>query len=461
VDFLGDARFTDQSSISSAAIAFDRSSAREPSERWAYVVYALILGSFAVVSYFQIEGVVLRLLREAQLHHAIRPFLYPSLLWTAMGMLLFSLRTGFWIAYRPYPSADHLTAPKVSVIIPAYNEGAMVLTAIKSVARAHYPRDRLEIVVIDDGSKDDTWEYISRAAAQYPDLVVPLRHERNRGKREALSWGFETGRGDVFVTLDSDSAIEPDALLALVGPFADPRVGAVAGKVVVYNRRDGLIPRMLHVRYILSFDMLRSVESMYRTVYCCPGALAALRAAPVRALLDRWRNQTFLGQRCTFGEDRAMTNYLLEAGYDTIYQRAAVVHTVVPTTWSKMCRMLLRWERSGVREEIRLARILWRRPPAICLMAAFDRFVVNFRHPIYYVSLGILACVGVDHPSTVIRTLTAIGFMALLNTLYFLRSERSLEFLFGVLFSYMSALTMFWIYPYAVVTVRARSWLTR
>ena len=435
--------------------------ADEPSEAWAYFIYALIFCAFALVCYLQLHGIVLKLWHMTAERQGLRPYLVPSLLWIGMGLLLLGMRTALWMAYRPRPAGEYATAPSLSVIIPAYNEGAMVLKAIESVARAHYPRERLEIIVVDDGSRDDTWHYICRAAAQYPDLVRPLRHDKNRGKREALGLGFRSARGDFFVTLDSDSVVAPDALLALVGPFRDARIGAVAGKVLVYNRDAGIIPRMLHVRYMLSFDLLRSIESVYRTVYCCPGALTAYRAAAVRPLLDRWQTQLFLGRRCTYGEDRAMTNYLLEAGYDTVYQRTAIVRTVVPTRFAKLAKMLLRWERSGVREELRFARIVWRRPIATGLVAAFDRFVINIRHPIYFLSLGLVARLSFEHPSVAIRTLTAVGFVALFNTLYFLRSERSLEFLYGVLYAYFSAITLFWLYPYAVLTVRARSWMTR
>ncbi len=192
------------------------------------------------------------------------------------------------------------------------------------------------------------------------------------------------------MTIDSDSVIERGALLSLAGPFRDPKIGAVAGRVEVYNRAHGIIPRMLHVRYMLSFDMLRAVESVYRNVYCCPGALTGLRAAGVRKVLERWKNQQFLGSRCTFGEDRAMTNYLLDSGYDTVYQRTAVVRTLVPISYVKLCKMLLRWDRSYVREEIRFTRIVWKRPWPTRIMAMFDRAVTNFRYPASYSSLGLL-----------------------------------------------------------------------
>ena len=258
----------------------------------------------------------------------------------------------------------------------------MVEKSIASVAAAHYPHDRLEILVVDDGSKDDTWHYIEQAAARFPGLVTALRHERNQGKRAALATGFRRARGAVLVTIDSDSVIERNALLAIAGPFRDARVGAVAGKVAAYNRNGGFIARMLHVRYILSFDFMRSAQSTFGTVYCCPGALSGYRASVVREVLDAWLNQRFLGAPCTFGEDRALTNWILASGYDTIYQSNAVVHTLVPETYVRLAKMYLRWERSYVREEIRFAWIVWRRPIVPMLLAVFEKAVTNLRYPV-------------------------------------------------------------------------------
>jgi len=329
------------------------------------------------------------------------------------------------------------------------------------VANALYPLERLEIFVVDDGSTDDTWQYISEAAARYPDLVMPVRLPKNGGKRAALATAFQKARGDVLVTLDSDSIIERGALLAIAGPFRNPRIGAVAGKVAVYNRKEGLIPRMLHVRYILSFDFLRAVESSYNNVYCCPGALTAYRASAVHAVLDRWLGQTFLGSRCTFGEDRAMTNMIFACGYDTVYQRTAVVHTVVPVTYLKMCKMFIRWDRSYVREELRFLTIVWKRPRTTRLIALCDRFVTNLRYPVQYASMTLMITLVAAHPHMLVRILLVVGLMSLLNTLYYLRSEQSPDFFYGIIFSYISMFTLFWIFPYAMCTVRARAWLTR
>ena len=429
---------------------------------WEWAIRLLILLALAGILYAGVSGRVLQpLIRAAEAGRWSRLLARPGALWMLMGMIFLTFRTFLWLRYRPFPAATPDDAPPLSVIIPAYNEGAMVEKAIHSVAAAAYPRERLEILVIDDGSRDDTWHYIRRAARHHPGLVKTIRFPRNRGKRAALAAGFRRARGKVLVTLDSDSVIERGTLLALAGPFRNERVGAVAGKVDVFNRRAGVIPRMLQVRYILSFDMLRAVQSTYRTVYCCPGALTAYRAGVVRAVLSRWEKQTFLGVRCTYGEDRAMTNEILAAGFDTVYQKSAVVRTTVPSSYRQLCRMFLRWDRSYIREEIRFARIVWRRPLGSRLIAAADTLITNLRYPVRYGALILLAEMLLRDPTTIVRVLLAIGLMSAFQILFYLHSERSWNCLYGILYSYFAFFALFWIFPYAALTVRSRSWMTR
>jgi len=420
-----------------------------------------ILAGLVLVLYFTLNGDLFRPAREAfdagDISGAI---LRPSLLWATMGLIMLTVRTLLWFGYRPARPAKHDEAPMLSVIIPAYNEGAMVEHSIASVAMAHYPRDRLEILVVDDGSTDDTWQYIQRAAHSHRN-VTAMRLDRNQGKRAALAAGFRRARGAIFVTIDSDSIIEPQTLLAIAGPFRDPRIGAVAGKVSAFNRDQGWLPRMLHVRFILSFDFQRSVQSTYGTVYCCPGALSAYRANLVHAVLEPWLHQTFLGARCTFGEDRALTNAILESGFDTVYQSSAVVHTLVPDTYTRLCKMYLRWDRSYVREELRFARIVWRRPVVPLLISIVEKAITNLRYPVAWTA-GILLVTRVfSNPLSLVRVLVAIGIGSSFYMLYYLYSERSMRFVHGILYAYFAFFTLWWIFPFAMLTVRARSWLTR
>src|SRR5512135_1178038 len=267
-----------------------------------WIFRVLIIVGLALVAYTTFTGRLFQpLFQAAKAAHWSKLVVRPSLWWGIMGIVLLVIRSIAWVRYRPFPPANMADAPSLTVIIPAYNEGAMVRKSIDSVAAASYPRDRLEIFVVDDGSRDNTWLHIQAAAKNYPNIVTPLKFPENRGKRAALEAGFRRARGDVVVTIDSDSVIGRHALLAMVGPFRDPKVGAVAGKVIAYNREQGIIPKMLHVRYVLSFDFLRAVQSSYGTVYCCPGALAAYRTRVVREVLDGWVGQRFLGRPCTYG----------------------------------------------------------------------------------------------------------------------------------------------------------------
>ncbi|MDE3136428.1 MAG: glycosyltransferase family 2 protein, partial [Acidobacteriota bacterium] len=420
---------------------------------WYWLVYGGILTGIVLLIHAHMHGVFLApLANAAESHHWVRVFIFPSMLWITMGTLLLIFRTALWMAYRPFPHATSDTAPPLTVIIPAYNEGPMVLKSIESVVRAHYPLDRMEIYVVDDGSRDDTWTYIEQAAAKWPDLVHAIRFPKNQGKRAALAAGFEAAKGEIVVTIDSDSALEPDALLAIAGPFRNPKVGAVAGKVGAYNRDAGWLPRMLHVRYILSFDVLRAVESSYGTVYCCPGALTAYRTSIVRQVLPDWMKQKFLGAQCTFGEDRALTNWILSLGYSTVYQRTAAVATIVPTQYKQLCKMFLRWDRSYVREELRFMKIVWKRPPVYASVALWDRLVTNLHYPVSYFSLAMLVLLAQENPFVLVRFLLAVAVASFFYALYYLRTERSFHFLYGIVFSYFDLLLLSWIFPYAVFT---------
>jgi hyaluronan synthase len=435
---------------------------RPLSAQWEWLVRFAILAGLVLVFYANLTGRAFQPLISSARHSHWASFLVrPSMLWAAMGIILLGFRTLLWLRYRPFDPATPAETPFLTVVIPAYNEGPMVEKSIDSVADAHYPAGRTEIIVIDDGSRDNTWNYIQEAAARHPDLVTCIRFEENRGKRAALEAGFRRAKGEVVVTIDSDSIIEPQTLLAIAGPFRNPSIGAVAGKVHVYNRSEGVIPRMLHVRFILSFDFLRAAQSGYGTVYCCPGALSAYRTSVVRKVLDQWMEQTFLGEPCTYGEDRSLTNFMLAEGYDTVYQRTAVVHTSVPRTYAKLSRMYLRWDRSYVKEELRLSRILWKRPPIPRAIALVDFLTTNLRYPLHYLILALLVGLSVDDPHTIMRLMLVIGSISFLHVLYFLHSERSWDFVYGILYAYFSFFGLFWVFPTALLTVRSRSWMTR
>jgi hyaluronan synthase len=381
----------------------------------------------------------------------------------SLAFLIFqAVRTYFWWHYRPFPLPPG-PLPKVTVIIPAYNEGAMVEKAIYSVAASDYPADRLEIFCIDDGSKDDTWQYMQRAQSRCPELIRLIRFPKNRGKREALYAGFKQGSGDYFVTVDSDSIIEPDTLKQIVAPLLqDPKVGGVAGNVKVYNRSANLITRMMRVRFVLTFDFLRASQSGYRFVFCTPGALSAYRREAILPILEDWRHQTFLGLPCTIGEDRAFTNLILRQGYDTVYQRSAVVYTTVPETYKGMCRMFLRWDRSNFRESyFQMAFMFSSYREKDRLLPIVDFFVRELEFPLSCIFIPLLIISIIISPVVLLKFFTALALVSFVLTVYYLSAERDMDFVYGILYAFFALFFVKWIRPYAFLTLRDGRWLTR
>jgi hyaluronan synthase len=380
-----------------------------------------------------------------------------------LAYLAFQLvRTVLWLRYKPYALPPG-PLPKVTVIIPAYNEGAMVEKSIYAAVASDYPADLLEIICIDDGSKDDTWTYIDRARRCYPKLIKAIRFPKNRGKKEGLYAGFTRGKGDFFVTIDSDSVIAPDTIKQIIAPMLhDPKIGAAAGNVRVYNRLRSVMARMLAVRFVLAFDFLRASQSMYGCVTCTPGALSAYRAAALKPILRQWRTQTFMGLPANIGEDRALTNFVLRQGYYSSYQRSALVHTLVPETYRGLCRMYLRWDRSNFRENwVQLKFIFTRYRAKHRLLPILDFFITQIEFPLTYLFLGLLLVSFWLYPIVALKFFAGLGVLTLVWMYHYIHQERDMDFIYGIIYSYFAFFALNWVQPWAFLTVRNDRWLTR
>ena len=390
-------------------------------------------------------------------------FTYASVSYSAITLLYLIFRTFLWLRYKPYALQRGDRVPFVSVIIPAYNEGALVEKAIKAAVESDYPRNKVEVLCIDDGSKDDTFLYMQKAKARYADNVTLIKLPRNMGKRHALYSGFKKAKGDIFVTIDSDSLIEKGSIDHIVAPFLrNEQIGAVAGNVKVLNKQEGIVPKMLGVSFILSFDFTRACQSTYGAVLCCPGAFSAYRADVVRQVMDPWLHEMFLGEVCTYGEDRALTNMILQKGFYTTYQNSAVVHTQVPTNYNKLSKMYLRWERSNIRESIILSTFILKKYRKKHRVLPFINFIiVNLRYPFQYYAMSFLCINLILYPANIFRYLSVVGVISLVYMIYYIRAEKNSDFLYGVLYSYFSIFTLQWIFPYAMATLKSKSWMTR
>lgn len=404
-----------------------------------------------------------------ELARAFEGSLLPSL--SVVLVVTLATRIALWLAYRPVPATATADLPSLTVVVPAFNEGPGVVKTLESIFASDYPADRLTVIAVDDGSTDDTGLALERALSEagargWGDRLQVIHLAKNQGKRGALYQGFKRATSDVIATVDSDSVVPPDALANLVAPIArHPEVGGVAGKVLVQNRDKNVITRMLHVRYLLGFDFVRAYQSVLRTVWCCPGAIQAYRRALVAPHLDAWAAQRFLGARCTNGDDHSMTNLVLSLGADTRYQETAHCLTLVPETTRRLAKMYIRWSRSATREGLRALafapRRAWSLGPWRGPLVAWDALMQPLAVLLRTLSIPTSVVLLVTHPVLLLRGLLAGTLFSLFYALVYLRSERSTDVLLGVLYGWYALFVLFWIQPFATLTVRKNGWLTR
>jgi hyaluronan synthase len=384
-----------------------------------------------------------------------------------LAFLLLSWRT--WLAwrYRPFAPCADARLPLATVIIPAYNEGRHVLATIRSVIASDYPAAKLRIVCVDDGSQDDTWQWLKAADREFPGRLTLLRQPRNMGKRHAVLAGFRQSAGEVLVTIDSDSLILPDTLRHLVSPLAvSPRVGAVAGNVRVLNCEDGAIPKMLDVSFSMSFDFLRRGQGVYGGVLCTPGALSAYRREALAPVIEAWAEQTFFGRPANIGEDRALSNIILGQGLRVVFQKDAVVLTTIPATYSGLYRMLLRWARSNVRECLVMLQFLpgrFRPDDAGAAWVRLTGFLEAVFIPVTEI-LKITCLIGLfaaPLPGLQILTAGCLAAALLPALVYQFRRPGLYGGLWALAYSFFWVFGLSWISLWGLVTAGRSGWLTR
>lgn len=370
-----------------------------------------------------------------------------------------------YIKYKPVKGVDDTELPTCTVIVPAYNEGKQVWATLMSLSEGDYPKEKLQLLAIDDGSKDDTWYWMKEAKKVLGDRLSIYQQPENKGKRHALYRGFQLGKGEVFVTVDSDSIVAKDTLRNLVSPFVvNDKCGAVAGNIrVLNNEKKALLPKMLDVSFVLSFEFVRSAESSLESVLCTPGALAAYRSEAVFKVLPEWINQTFMGQPSDIGEDRAMTNMILKQGYHVLFQRNAYAYTNVPEKYKGLYKMFIRWGRSNVRENLAMSTYVFtnfREGSKTGTRILFFNQVLKLVMSYPFVLLMLFFVV--THPVLFISsTLLSILIWSSFPVLFYAKRYKLSESLWAYSYSILYTFGLFWITPYAIATASRRGWLTR
>jgi hyaluronan synthase len=348
--------------------------------------------------------------------------------------------------------------PTIALVVPAYNESEAVARTIHSCVGLDYPEEKLEVVVINDGSDDDTWKHMLDAAAQYaPGRVRCVDLGSNQGKRAAMAEGIRQTKAEMLVFVDSDSMPAPWAVRKLVQGFADPKVGAISGLTYVRNAETNTLTRMQAARYYVSFQLLKTAESVVGAVACCSGCFAAYRRAAVLPLLERWEHQTWFGMECTYGDDRSLTNMILRNRWKAIYDAEAEAWTDAPDRYHKFFKQQLRWKKSWFREGPLLATHVWRTHP-LAFPAVLIATLSGIASPI--VALVNIIWLPLMHGITPVFYVLCLYLMSMTYALMYrsLRSDGIWRYTILATFFYVSfSLQLVW----AILRIRDGSWGTR
>ncbi len=286
--------------------------------------------------------------------------------------------------------------PSVTFVVPCKNEEKSIYRTIASCCHVDYPREKIEVIAINDGSTDSTLSEMMRAKEDFSKYDIQIINFKiNKGKRHGMEVGFKKSKNEIVIQLDSDSFPLRDSVKEIVKPFVDPRVGATVGHTDPDNSDINILTKMQNAYYFMSFRALKATESVFDMVFCCSGCFSAYRKSYVLPILDKWLDEKFLGKTVTFGDDRALTNWIIRQGYKTVYVAEAKATTVVPETIKVFLKQQVRWKKGWFINSIRIAPEVVRRDKfvaftyflpliALTLLTPFIAFKALILNPLFF-----------------------------------------------------------------------------
>jgi len=301
----------------------------------AFVIWALIVGP-------EVQSIIVRAV-------VVMLIIFIIILFLRYFALL-------WFSYLGHAERNVLgirelrELPPISILVPAYNEGKVIERALTSLMQLEYPE--YEVLVIDDGSTDDTLEIASRWEGQRGPGYFRVITKPNGGKASALNAGIAHSRHPLILCMDADSYLEPRTLLKAARHFADPAVGGVAGNVKVENR-GSVVTKLQALEYIEGLNMPRRAQGFVAAVNIVPGPVGLFRR---EALEEVGGYDTD-----TFAEDADLTLKMMAAGWRVEYEDQAIAWSEAPETWRDLTQQRYRWTR-GILQALRKRKGVFVRP---------------------------------------------------------------------------------------------------
>ena len=282
--------------------------------------------------------------------------------------------------------------PSVTIVTPVYNEGATVIQTADSFAKLDYPKDKLNVIFVDDQSTDDTYKHLLEAQRNHPWMRVD-RNPHNMGKRLGIKRAVLSIETDLVMSVDSDVIVEPNAMRNMVKHMHTTGVDAVGGCVFVSNADENWLTRMQAVKYWVGYMFLKNIENTFNHVMCLSGCLTLYKREALLAVDEDVADRRFLGEEVKYGEDRYLTRKLVEKGFKTRLTFDAQCYTKAPATMSNYISQQLRWRRSNMIDLI----------TAIPHINKFNTYVC-----IHYIAMGMLL---LFYPMVLLIEFIRLGFI--------------------------------------------------
>jgi hyaluronan synthase len=416
------------------------------------------------------------------------PLIVYSTLMPLHALLVFTFG---WFYYRNPAKRDAKVGDDlVSVIIPVYNQEGMIKIVIDAIYRSTYKN--IEVVAVNDGSKDGTKEILDLLAKKYPQLKVI--HKKNEGKRKAVATGFYASKGDYVVLIDSDSVVDKRAITEFMKAFnSDPKIGGVVGYAKVWNADKNVLTKCQDAWYDYAFNIHKTCESAFGSVMCCSGCLAGYRREAIANFIPHWveakihnsddRDLTSYTMATTWAkkqlapsslseklrtemasyddaEDRALTAHSL-VEWKTVYVATAIVYTDVPEKSKSYFRQQKRWKKGYVRSNFYVSAFFWRKHPIISLIF-YTEFMATFTSPL--ITLIVLFYEPFVLGNFLIPSVFVLGSMltGLAQGLdYKFRDSGVKNWKYKPIMNLISSFVLSWIIIPALWNYKRNEWLTR
>jgi cellulose synthase/poly-beta-1,6-N-acetylglucosamine synthase-like glycosyltransferase len=372
--------------------------------------------------------------------------------------------------------------PRVSCLVACKDDVDVIARCVTSMLEQSY--GNLEVLAIDDGSTDGSYEELVALRERYPKQFTLLRNENSTGKKRALVKASAAALGDYFVFTDSDCVLDGEAVEHIMQGFLrDPRIGALSGDARALNAGSNLLTKIQDTWYDGQFSVWKATESVFGSVSCVSGPLAAFRREAIWNYLPAWAEDSFLGREFRFATDRQLTGYVLgqkwigrrlkerhassffvggidypERHWRVEYVKSAKVWTNVPPTLRLLTRQQARWKKSFIRNLCFTGSFFWRRGPMpSALFYSHALFVLAtpamaFRHLIWLPAHGAWLLSGLYVAGVLVKgSIWAIA--------YRVENPGCSRWMYRPLMSLMGAFLFSPLLLWSLLTVRRQIWV--